>query len=455
MAGYLFFFIIVIYYFHAVVLSKLIFIERDLSSFFIPPRYLWVTLLKSFEMPFWNQYNYTGIPLLATIQPGILYPPHIMYLLLPFNIAWNWLIILHFLFAGLSTYILLKYLKASKEGSFLGAVTFTFSGYLLSVHNLLPHLLAVAWFPLIMMLFIKYYDTRKTKFIVFTALAITLQFFTGALEIVIMTGFVLCIISIFIKSFIEHNIGCYLRLKVMFLVLFLSFLLSSIQLLPFYELKLQSIRYSGLSYFEATTWSFAWKDFVQFFLPNVYGYFQNDQKYWLNQSWLKTIYLGIMPFVLSIFYFLSKDRKKIIFFLLILLSFIFALGNNTPLYKLLYHIPPFNSVRYPVKFLFLFFVIISITTGLGFDALKKGIEEKNPRTKIMIRSIFYFGFLFVLAWGYIMLFKDNVYNLFDRMGIKPDVYNDINYNIHNIKRFLFFSFLFCTMLLVALPSVPI
>src|ERR1035437_8443265 len=92
------FFLVAMVYLHPFVLCSLIFIERDLSAFFIPPRHLWVELARSFQMPLWNPYNYSGIPLLATLQPAVLYPPHILYLILPFQVAWNWIIILHFPF---------------------------------------------------------------------------------------------------------------------------------------------------------------------------------------------------------------------------------------------------------------------------------------------------------------------------------------------------------------------
>ncbi|HPP06878.1 MAG TPA: YfhO family protein, partial [Syntrophorhabdaceae bacterium] len=233
-------------------------------------------------------------------------------------------------------------------------------------------------------------------------------------------------------------------------VLFIFMLSCSIQLIPFYELSSQSIRKTGLSYEEAITWSFAWKDFIQFFLPNPYGYLQSDAKYWANQSWLKTVYLGIAPFILSIFYFISKDRKKWLFIGLIIISFIFALGGNTPIYKILFYVPPFNSVRYPVKFLFVFFFIIAITSGLGFDRLKQGIEAMDGKTRKVIKAVFYVGFIFALAWGYVNIFNQDVRGFFERHNIKPDAFNDIDFNIHNIKRFFLFSFFFCVIVLVSL-----
>ncbi len=453
-------FIIVIIYFNPVLFSKIIFIERDLSVFFIPPKVLWVELVKSFQFPLWNAYNYSGIPLLATLQPGVFYPPHVLYLFLPFNIVWNWMIILHFFFAGVTTGFFLRYCKASKTASFIGSVIFTLSGYLMSVHNLLPHLFSVSWFPLVIMYYLKYFDDKKNKYLVYTAFSITMQFLAGAPEIVIMTLFVLIIITISLNFFTEDAVSSDVvntmwevvktRVIAISLVLLLFILFSSIQLLPFYELKTNSIRANGLSYDEAIVWSFAWKDFIQFFLPDFYGYHLNTQKYWQNQSWLKTLYLGVIPFILSSFYFASKDRRKWIFLMLIVISFLFALGGNTPLYKLLYRIPPFSSVRYPVKFLFVFFFIIAVTSGLGFDAFRKGIAENIARIKNIVYISFYFGFVLVIIWGYVVLFNNDIFSFLDKIGIKPPIYHDINFNLHNLKRFLFFSFLFCLMLLVYL-----
>jgi hypothetical protein len=388
---------------------------------------------------------------MATLQPGVFYPPNVFYVFLPFNLVWNWMIILHFIFAGFTVFLFLRYIKASSQASFIGCVTFMFSGYLLSVHNLLPHLLSVSWFPLILMYFLMYLNEKHIRHMVFTSVCLSMQFFAGAPEILMMTALVMIIISVFYPvSFDMSVISFYKRLKILSIIFAIFFLLCSIQFVPFYELSSNSIRKGGLTYQEAATWSFAWKDFIQFFIPNPYGYFQNDAKYWANQGWLKTVYLGIMPFGLSIFYFISKDKKRLLFLLLICVSFAFALGGNTPFYKILYHIPPFNGVRYPVKFLFVFFFVISLTSGLGYDRLKKGIEEKDPYLKKLIILFFYTGFLFALAWGFIVFFRDNVYGFFEKHNIKPDAYNDIDFNLHNIKRFLLFSFLFCTMLLAAL-----
>ena len=434
--------------------GKNIFVERDLAGFFIPPKYLWVSLVKSFQMPLWNPHNYSGIPLLATLQPGVFYPPHVLYLLLPFNVAWNWLIILHVTFAGISTYLLLRHLHASVAGAFVGGIVFMLSGYLISIHNLLPHLFAVPWLPLAMIVLLRYFETGSRKHLVLCAVFLAVQFCAGAPEITLLSIMVLCIVACFTHILLGEGTPCAVslpaRFKALGLTFLLFFLLASVQFLPFLELKSRSIRVGGLSYQEAITWSFAWRDFIQFFVPDAFGYFSSTKKYWSNQSWLLTLYWGITPFFLSLLYFISQDRKRLIFLSLMFISLLFALGGSTPAYRLLHLLPPFNSIRYPVKFIFLFVFLVAVTAGLGFDVLKKGVSENNPRVRRAITIAFYLGFFFVLLWGYISVFGSNVYAYFDSMGFKPDAYNSIPINIHNIKRFLLFSFVFCIMLLVYL-----
>jgi hypothetical protein len=435
-------------YFYPLLSCRVILTERDLAPFFIPPRLLWVSLAGAFEWPLWNPYNYSGIPLLGTLQPGVFYPPHLFFLFMPFNVVWNWLIILHFAFAGIATYALMRHLKATKEASFVSGIVFMLSGYLLSVHNLLTHLLSVAWFPLVLLFFLRYFESRRIRHLIYSAISLTMLFLAGAPEIVIMTLLVICIITIFLKAFVEAHVpSCAVRLKALAILLVFFAMLSAVQLLPFWELKAFSIRRGGLTYEEATIWSFAWKDFIQFFVPDPFGYFTSEQRSWQNQSWLKTVYLGIVPFALSCFYFLRKEKKQLFFVVVLALSLLLALGGHTPFYKYLYHVPPFDSMRYPVKYLFIFFFMLSMVAGLGLDSLRRGVEERSGKTHAAIYVIFYSGFLFALLWGYIALFETDVHRFFDEMGFKPDRYNEIDLNLHNIKRFLQFAFLFCTALI--------
>ncbi|HOW54473.1 MAG TPA: YfhO family protein [Syntrophorhabdaceae bacterium] len=431
-------------FFHRLLVSGSIFAERDLAPFFIPPRFLWVKNVLDLNFPFWNPCQYSGIPLFATLQPGVLYPPHAFYLLFPFHTVWNWLIISHFAFCGVSLYIFLKYQRASFFAALTGGVVMLLSGYLLSVHNLITHLFAVPWFPLVLLFYLKFIDTGRKKNIVYASICIALQLIAGAPEIVLMTLLVLGITAVFPVLSMEHKVDLRYRVRYFLLMVFVFIMLSSVQLIPFLELKSNSIRSSGLSFSEATVWSLAWKDFLQFFLPDVFGYLReySPQKYFENQSWLKTLYLGLSVLAISLFFFMSRDRRRIYLLVLMGLSLLFALGKYTPLYSLLYHAPPFNSIRYPVKFLFLFFFCVAIMSGFGLDHAIIGARGQDRKTRIISQVIFYTGFFCAIAWGFLYAFNLQVQLYLEKCGIKPDSFNDIWFNLHNLKRLLFFFFIF-------------
>lgn len=444
--------VLTIAFFYPVLSAGTVFVERDLGLYFIPPRFLWVKLARSLVFPLWNPHNYSGIPLLATLQPGVLYPPHVLYLVAPFPVALDCLIMAHFLFSGLTTYLLLRHFDASREAGFTGAATFMLSGYLLSLVSLPTHLFAVSWLPLVLLSFLKYLGTARTRHAASCALFLCMEFLAGAPEIVIATVLVLIFTALFAPWTDSLKIPLFKGFKALGLVGLLFLLISAVQLLPFLELQSLSIRRAGLSGREAALWSFGFRDFIQFFVDDAYGAFRNLERYWQNQAWLKTIYMGITPFVLSFFYLLSRDKRRPFFLAVMVLSCALALGGNIPVFPYLHCVPPFDAVRYPVKFIALFVLALSITAGLGLDRLKAGIEGQDRTTRIAIRLLFFAGFFLALLWGFVSIFHGQAYRTLDSWGFKPIAYNAIDDNLHNIRRFLFFSFLSCALLLVSLRT---
>jgi hypothetical protein len=263
------------------------------------------------------------------------------------------------------------------------------------------------------------------------------------------------------------------RFRSLLIVSIVFLLLSAIQFIPFLELWIHSIRGKGISYPEATIWSFAPKDILLFFLPDAYGYFLDMKRYWATQCWLKTLYAGGLPFILSFFFFLfgkgkhvgkpfcglpqrataegrpygfSSDGRSRKFYLgLIFLSLFLSLGKYNPLYPLLFkYVPFFNGIRYPVKFLYLFMLVLSVTSGLGFQRLaeiSKGGEWKK------LKNVF---IVFSLASGLLLLFlvlnHTGVETFLKGRGVDSPDFNHLSVNLYHAKRFLFYLTLFFLLL---------
>ena len=457
--------------------------ERDLGPYFIPPRFFWVESIKNGDFPLWNSFQFSGYPFLANPQYAILYPLNSLFFLLPFDLAFNAIIILHFFLGGLFTYLFLRDLKVSSTGSLISGLIFMLSGYLLSVHSLLTILLSSIWTPLIMMCFRRAIVRPGYKNEIFTAILISISFLGGGLEIVYGNFLVLFFMAIFsfpVSPCLHSGENekkrrlkrTWLGIRSLLITSLIFLFLSAIQLLPFLELFSHSIRGNGISYKEATIWSFAPKDFLLFFIPDAYGYFLDMKKYWVTQCWFKTLYTGGLPFILSLIFFLAplphrgegikerplslseegdrvrglgKDRK--LYLALMLFSLFLSLGHYNPLYPLVFkYVPFFNGIRYPAKFLYIFIFILSVTAGLGFQRLTEVSKEGNSKKlkRVLITLSLGFGvFLLFLVLGH-----KEVEHFIKLRGIDFPDFNYLAVNLHHAKRFLFYLALFFLLLRV-------
>jgi hypothetical protein len=229
-------------------------------------------------------------------------------------------------------------------------------------------------------------------------------------------------------------------------VLSIFVLLAAVQLIPCLELFSHSIRGRGLSFHEATTWSFSPKDVLLFFFNDAYGYFTNRDKYWSNQCWLKTLYTGGLPFILSILYFLLGRGRKL-YAALIVISVFLALGQHNPLYQVLFkYVPLFGGLRYPVKFLYIAIVALAITSGLGFHALCGQYSAKIK--KLLLTCSCVSAFLLLV----LVLQHEMIEGLFKLWGFDFPAYNYLAVNLFHAKRFLFYCILFLLLLWVGCES---
>jgi hypothetical protein len=434
--------------------------ERDLGPYFIPPRFFWVESIKNGDFPLWNPYQFSGHPFFANPQHALLYPFNGLFFVLPFDVAFNAIIILHFFLGGLFTYLFLKDLKVHSTGALISGLIFMLSGYLLSVHSLLTILLSSIWTPLIMMFFRRATIEKGFKNEILTAIFITLSFLGGGIEIVYGNFFVLLLMVIFSsvphaafaideprpKRFVRSFAIYWGRIKSLFIVSMLFLFLSAVQLFPFIELFYHSIRGSGISYQEATVWSFAPKDVLLFFLPDAYGYFLDMKKYWITQCWFKTLYAGGLPFLLSGIYFIFGRGRKL-FFVLMLFSICLSLGQYNPLYPFVFkYVPFFSGIRYPAKFLYLFILVLSITAGLGLQRLTELSKEggKKKLGNVLIFFSFTFGLLLLLP----LIGHGEVENFLKMRGFDFPDFNHLSVNLHHIMRCLFYLTLFFLLLRV-------
>ena len=409
------------------------------------------------DFPLWDPYQFSGHPFFANPQHAILYPLNALFFLLPFDWAFNAIIILHFFLGGLFTYLFLKDLRANSTGALISGLIIMLSGYLLSVHSLLSTLCSSIWTPLIMLFFRRALLGEGFKNEILVAMFMTLSFLGGGLENVYGNFGMLFLMMIFPlpcspmefqKEKREKGRGgrVWFGMRSILIITCLFFLFSAVQLLPFLELFHHSVRGHGISYEEATIWSFAPKDILLFFIPDAYGYFFDMKKYWTTQCWLKTLYTGGLPFILGSFFFLwGKGRR---FYLsLMLVSLFLGLGSHNPLYPFLYKFIPFlNTIRYPVKFLYFFILGLAIISGLGWQRLMEFSAELPNRR--LIRILLAFSFLAGFSLLFLVIGHPGIEPFLRSKGIDIPDFNPLAVNLYHAKRFFFYLTLFFLTLVI-------
>ena len=93
------------------------------------------SMLRHGQLPFWNQYIFSGTPLLADFNAGAFYPLTGLFVVLPDRAAWIATEVILFSAIAVGMYVFLRALKLSTAACILAAATYAFAGPVLSQVN--------------------------------------------------------------------------------------------------------------------------------------------------------------------------------------------------------------------------------------------------------------------------------------------------------------------------------
>jgi hypothetical protein len=88
----------------------------------VPFRVAAAQMIKAGFLPLWDPYIFSGMPLLAAAQPGILYPLNWFYLIFSPAAATNLMVVSSYMVAGLGAYLYARRIGTSIGGSVLTAL---------------------------------------------------------------------------------------------------------------------------------------------------------------------------------------------------------------------------------------------------------------------------------------------------------------------------------------------
>jgi hypothetical protein len=302
-------------------------------------------------------------------------------------------LLVHIFFSGVFTYLCARQFKLSKIASLLSGISYMFAGYLLSLmapwHD--GKIFVTSLFPLTILFIERGFEKKALLNFSLLGLVIGLIILTPHPQMAYFSLWAVAFYALFklivlfrekktIKAIITPG------LLVTYAVV-IGLLISAIQFYPgYYYTSNYSPRSDAKQGWEwATSWSLHEEEAFSLLIPEFAG--TSTQK-------AKTYYWGKNPFkdnsetveVVCLFAALIGllfYRKKESYFMggLALFALIYALGGNTPFFKIFFYlIPMVKSLRAPSMIMFLFSFSVAILAGMGLQYVLDRSRELDGAT---------------------------------------------------------------------------
>ena len=248
-----------------VLLGLQTFVVRDYGFFAYPLAHFQQVCFRHGELPFWDPYNNCGVPFLAQWNTMPLYPPSLIYLLLPLQWSLSFFCLLHLWLAGFGMYFLARQWTGNSFAAAFAGVAFAFNGLTLNLLMWPSHIATLSWMPWVV-LAVELTWREGGRKIILAAFAGALQMLAGGPEIIFLTWILL--LAMWIQQFVKGELPRASMFWRFPLVVALVISLAAAQLLPFLDLATHSQRSAG---YADTRWSMPGWGWVNFLVPMAFG----------------------------------------------------------------------------------------------------------------------------------------------------------------------------------------
>ena len=365
--------LIVLVFFWRPLFLGLQFYHSDTHALTYPVKELMTRELLEGRLPLWDPYSLCGYPIIGSYNFGAFLPQNILFLLLPFPLAFKLFVVLKHLLAGCFQFLLLRRLRLSTAAAVSGGIVFALSGPLLSISSF--QAFSFECLPLMLWLWWRVVEregeasSEPWKAWWLAVFGFAFVFLHGDLQ-TLYTGYLL---ALFLPLAIgplslRHLWKSTVKLAAAGLAMAA---LTAVQLFPSMVTLMESDRLA-LSSEERLTHSLTpstWLDFVN---PLVQGSAA------FSQDFIASKYVGLLTLVVAAaglilcFRPSGPNRRITLFFgIATLTALLLALGRHFPLLEpLSYVLPGLDMFRYPQKWLGLFACGVSILAAFGISGMR-------------------------------------------------------------------------------------
>lgn len=315
-------------------------------------------LVAAGRAPLWEPSLYFGMPMAASMQGGLFYPPTIVYYLFGFATATAMFQALHLVAAGWLCALWLRACRLPWGACLGGALLFAFGGVMIARLPFLNHLATLAWAPALALFF------RRPA-----ALAVALALMVLAGYPTFIPG---CAAAAWIAAYAART-GRWSwsgSVRDWAAAGLLSGVLAAAQLLPGLELAAHSRRSAGVGLAEALTWGFSPADLLQWIGPLAVGI----GNFHPAVDWTLCVYLGLAGAAAAAYGAWALPRgRALVLGAAVIAVVVLTLGASTPLSAALWRgLPPLRFVRYPGNLAYIAMLPLAALAAAGFAGRRAG-----------------------------------------------------------------------------------
>jgi hypothetical protein len=341
-----------------------------------PLRVLAGQQIRSGQLPLYNPYIWSGAPLLAGWNAGAAYPFTWLFAILPSTAAWTVNLILTWAVAGTGMFFFLRALRLASLASFLGALSFAFAGAMSAQVSHFGLVAGMSWVPVELLAILRLSADRSTasrlRWIAVLATAIGLTILSGEPRAVDDACVIVGIYAVWQVARRGRRAG---PAAVSVLAgLMLGACLGAVQWLPGLAAISTSQRGDAtMALFTSGSLPLRW--LLLTLVPDLLGGSGSlgQPSFFTGYNLAEvTSYVGILPLVAA-FALLGRLRLRsrppewLIWHLIAFVGVLLALGGNTPLGVLFYHLPLFGDQRLQSRNVLVLDVALAVLFGYWAD----------------------------------------------------------------------------------------
>lgn len=327
------------------------------------------------HLPLWDPEVFGGLPFVAAGHGDMFYPTWLLRFIVPVTTAGNLSFFLHYILAGLFTYLLLRRLRVGWIASVIGGLAYELSGLIASYpspgHD--GKLFASAMLPLMLLALVLALRDRRWEGYPLLGVATALTLL-GHFQLAYYSLIAAGLFALYLTLEEAGDSGAgerALRLGTALVAILIGFGVAAIQILPFFEYIPFSPRAQGFHGFEgSTSYAIPWSHVPEFFIKNFVGWTPRGTYWGANPIKLHSEYLGLPVVALAILGAMARERRRLVLWVggIGLLFLLISLGAATPFYQLFWAVMPLvKKTRAPGMAFFVVAFVTAVFAALGVD----------------------------------------------------------------------------------------